>query len=313
MYKILVPLDGSRFGEQALATACALARRADAKVKLVHVVDFVSFVEGPAASAEEWLHTNARSDADRYLQDCRTQVLKTWGVQAQATVTEGVPALQIEEEARNWNADLIVMSTHGHGAFDRAWLGSVADSLVRESSTPVILVRASEDQPAASGPETFTHILVALDGSSLAEQALAPVERLARATRARITLVRVVRPWLIATRPLAAAPQLPELREKALAARRDQARDYVTGVASSLDEGLGEVTADVITAESSEAAEIIRYAEQRGVDLIALATRGRSGLKRLVLGSVADKLIRGSPVPVLVASARGEQRKEAAS
>ena len=300
MYRILVPLDGSRFAEQALSTACALARRAGGELKLAHVVDFVSFLPDPQDSAEESLHQNARNDAEHYLEHQRAELEQTSGVPVNATVTEGLPADEIQEQAKKWRADLIVMATHGHGAFDRAWIGSVADAVVRASSTPVVLVRADESQAAKPGAQSLANILIALDGSNLAEQAVEPVVRLARAIGGRLIVLRVVRPWVVATRPMAYAHQLPELREKALAARCAEARDYVTRIASSLEGDLENVTSDVIVAESSEAAEIIRYADRCEVDLIALATRGRSGLRRLMLGSVADKLIRGSRVPVLV-------------
>jgi nucleotide-binding universal stress UspA family protein len=298
MYRILVPLDGSRFGEQALPTACGLAQSAGGELKLVHVLDFVTFPSGPPSSEEEWIHATGKSDAERYLQNWRDDLTNTWGLPVEVAVTEGLPVEQIQQEAVHWKADLIVLATHGHGAFDRAWIGSVADELVRESHTPVVLVRAAADQRATSDATSFAHILVALDGSNLAEQVLASVERLALASAGRITLLRVVRPWVRATRPMAAAPELPELREKALAARCAEARDYVARIASSLD--CKQVDTDVIVAESSEAAEIIRYADGHDVDVIALATHGHAGFRRLLLGSVADKLIRGSHLPVLV-------------
>jgi nucleotide-binding universal stress UspA family protein len=82
--------------------------------------------------------------------------------------------------------------------------------------------------------------------------------------------------------------------------RSGEAEDYVSGLAMSVDPQLKDVAADVVVAELSDAAEILKYAAAHAVDVIALATHGRSGLRRLILGSVADKLIRGADVPVLV-------------
>jgi nucleotide-binding universal stress UspA family protein len=299
MFRILVPLDGSPFAEQALPTAAALARAAGAELKLIHVLDFLHFASFAELQDDAWLR-NAHSDAAAYLDHHAQELARAHGLTVTTNVVEGLAGQSIQDEARRWRANLIVMSTHGHGMAQRAWLGSVADALVRESSTPVILVRAVEDYSAASAPAVFAHILVPLDGSTLAEQILEPVVQLAGLTGARITLLRAVRPWVVATRPMAAAPRLPELRERAIATRTQEARDYLNRIASSLLSQLDRVQTDVMVCEVSEASEILRYAQRSGVDLIALATHGRSGVKRLVLGSVADKLIRGAAVPVLV-------------
>ncbi len=299
--RILVPLDGSSLAEQALATALALAHAAQAQLRLVHVLDFVHSPPDPDTQDETMLHAHARADAQAYLDRLTAAHKAALPRDVSCIVLEGAPAQAIQAEARSWQADLIVMSTHGFGPVDRAWLGSVADALIRESNTPVLVIRALERErvaPAAS--PSFAHVLVPLDGSPLAEQIVEPAVRIARACGARLTVLRVVHPWVRATRPVASAHQLPELREAAVARRCLAAREYVARVASDLSARLERVETDVIVAESTDAAEIIRYAEQKRVDLVALATHGRSGLKRLTLGSVADKLIRGAPVPVLV-------------
>src|SRR5262245_52512690 len=150
MYRIVVPLDGSRFGEQALSSAVRLAQCAAGELKLVHVLDFLSFVELPKTPDETLLHADAKSAAEEYLEHCREDGMKASDVPTSTTLLEGVSAERIQEASRDWKADLIVMSTHGHGAFDRAWIGSVADAVVRESSTPVVLIRVSEDKQAES-------------------------------------------------------------------------------------------------------------------------------------------------------------------
>jgi nucleotide-binding universal stress UspA family protein len=220
-------------------------------------------------------------------------------------VLEGSPAEKIQDEVTSWKADLIVMATHGHGAFDRAWIGSVADALVRESRTPVVLVRADAAKSKMDTPSAFKHVLIPLDGSRLAEQAIEPAVRFTRCSKARLTLLRVVHPIAIVSEPFGSTVVMPPIPEPVIIDRQQDARDYVTRIAHSLASKVEQVTGDIVLAKSSEAAEIIEYAKAHEVDLIALATHGRSGLKRLVLGSVADKLIRGSPVPVLVVRPSG--------
>jgi nucleotide-binding universal stress UspA family protein len=209
MYRILVPLDGSRAAEQALPAACALARCANAELKLVHVVDLVHEVPSQDTPDEQWLHATARSDAERYLEQCNVQVKKGAAAPAHTVVVEGSPFDRIQEEARSWNADLIVMATHGHGAFDRAWLGSVADALARDSKTPVMLIRVAKDRDSMVAPESFRHVLIPLDGSRLAEHAIEPAVRFTRCNNARITLLRVVRRYTFVTEPLASSLHAP--------------------------------------------------------------------------------------------------------
>src|SRR5262245_14939539 len=97
MYKILVPLDGSRFAEQALSSASRLAQCADAELKLVHVLDSLSLVELPKTPDETWLHANAKSGAEEYLQHCLEEVMNASNVPTCTTVLEGVAAEKIQE------------------------------------------------------------------------------------------------------------------------------------------------------------------------------------------------------------------------
>jgi nucleotide-binding universal stress UspA family protein len=303
VYRVLVPLDGSKFGEQALTAANALADCANVELKLVHAVDFLHEAQAGTEN-ESWLHGAAASDASAYLETCAARVEHD---SVSTAIAEGSPADIIQEEARDWNADLIVMSTHGFGAFDRAWLGSVADEVVRNTGTPVVLVRAGQN--GSSAQTRFAHILIALDGSPLAEQSIPHALKLAGQSGARLTLLRVVQPVVVI--PDYASPlQPPVFPESIVQLRQQQARDYITRVAESLRGELADVRAEVTVAANSDALEIIEYARAHDVDLIALATHGRSGLKRLVLGSVADKVIRGAPVPVLVIRPDGEPEQQ---
>src|SRR5205823_5964004 len=111
-----------------------------------------------------------------------------------SSVLEGPVTEAIEEHARATGTDLIVMTTHGRGALSRFWLGSVADDLVRRLSVPVLLLRPSEKGPAPAALPGFRHVLIPLDGTALAEQALEPALQLAGPTSAQFTLLRVVAP-----------------------------------------------------------------------------------------------------------------------
>jgi nucleotide-binding universal stress UspA family protein len=298
MYRtILVPLDGSAKAEQALPVAVGLARRSNAELRLMHCLDFMSLP--PVETNTEWWHACARSDADTYLHDVASRIESSVRVSLITCSDELDAASAILNVANRGGTDLIVMTTHGRGVIDRAWLGSVADAVVRQSCVPVLLLRASPHD-ALRGEEPFRHVLLPLDGSTLAERMVKPAVRLARANSARLTVLEIVHPWVMAVRPIAHAHHTANLRDVAVEKRSGEAEDYVSCLAMSVDPQLKDVAADVVVAELSDAAEILKYAAAHAVDVIALATHGRSGWRRLILGSVADKLIRGADIPVLV-------------
>src|SRR5438128_346968 len=146
----------------------------------------------------------------------------------------------------------------------------------------------------------YAHILVPLDGSELGEAALAHAEGLARKLGSRVLLVRVANlpATLIGEVAPMGGPMPPELIEDAITAETDEARDYLTKIAQRLkDDG---IAAEWEVVEGDPGRAIVETAHQRGADLIAMATHGRSGLPRLFLGSVADRVLRESHLPVLL-------------
>jgi nucleotide-binding universal stress UspA family protein len=154
---IVVPLDGSKLSEQALPYAAALAKQFNAQILLLQVVPPIQLTSMEMASmqtptaAEVLLEQSRRRErasvarSNRYLQ---TQVKSMQGqkVKASSQVVLGAPAVSIMEAAQKAKADLIVMSTRGRGGLKRALLGSVADTVVRESTIPVLLIRPSRSQ-----------------------------------------------------------------------------------------------------------------------------------------------------------------------
>jgi nucleotide-binding universal stress UspA family protein len=297
--RILVPLDGSELAERALAPATALARRAGAGVELVHVhvpipVEPI-YVEGLPVIDDQW--RSLRRDHERaYLEQVRERLGPD--VAATATLLEGFAAPALAAHARASEAWLIALTSHGRGGLTRLWLGSVTDELARTSPVPLLVLRP---EPAAA-PAAFRRILVPLDGSARSEAALPHAERLARlAAEAEIVLLEVVQPigaafWL----PTAGGEPTESLRAADLLRRQQEAaRERLERVAASLAAAGLRVRTRVDTAEQVAAA-ILEAANAERADLVALATHGRSALARAALGSVADKVVRGSSTPVLV-------------
>ncbi len=284
---ILVPLDGTPAGESALPLAVSVARRAEASLRLIHVRS------GPPP------HAGAPPREQDYLDMVAFRIRQATHVPVYAAVLDGPVGETIAEHSRAVHADLIVATTHGRGPFSRMWLGSVADELIRNAPAPVLVIRPKSDT-APPPPETEwapRHILVPLDGSALAEAALAPASQIARLMHADLTLLRVVEPIPVLA-PEGLMPQPLALDASALDELKTQARTYVDRAAERLRKD-GVAATGRITIDDRAISAILD--EEKDFDLTAIATHARHGLARALLGSVADKLVRGANGPVLVA------------
>jgi nucleotide-binding universal stress UspA family protein len=300
---LLVPLDGSAFAEHALPLALAIARRAGAEVHLVRVYEPIAYVY-PNGFAVPEVDNSLLQEARAYLDTVAGRVAQATGMPVRTEVLEGDIAIGLEKRAAG-HADLVVMTTHGRGALGQFWLGSVAGELVRHLPMPVLLARPGDGLPDLIHEPPFRRILIPLDGTPLAEQIIEPAVALGALCAATYTLVQVVKPLLPVYDGLAGdtlAETVRAVQERTEAFQRQQveaAERYLTGVAGRLrDRGLA-VETRVVVAEH-RAAGVFEVAREVSADLIALATHGRRTLARLVLGSVADKVIRGGPCPVLV-------------
>lgn len=300
---VLVPLDGSSFAEQALPWAGAVAEATRARLRLALVHEAPS--PPPLDKASSRLYTRIelmlRKSQDGYLRKIAERMREEHRVQAAKAMLQGSPASALAEYVSDIGVDLVVMTTHGLSGIRRAWIGSVADRLVRTLEIPMLLIRPREDA-ASAGPAEVRQILVALDGSRRAEAVLPAASALAKLWRARLTLIQVVHPVVMMTDLPAAYPAgfTDELTRLA----RAEAQDYLDGMVERLtSEGVEASSTAVLGGSAVEA--IQDAARAPGVGMVALATHGRSGVRRMVLGSVADKLVRGGELPVLITRPRG--------
>ncbi|MDX1647501.1 MAG: universal stress protein [Longimicrobiales bacterium] len=294
---ILVPLDGTDFAEHALAHAVALAREADAEVALVTVevpppmaFPDVNFLE-PLSEAEL-----------RYLHRVGERV-RAAGVDVSTKVLTGNVPEALERYRQDVGAGLTVMSTHGRGPLARAWLGSVADHFVRSTTAPVLMVRPTEGAEPAPLDVTPTigHVAITLDGSELSESAVGPGVDVADLFGAELTLVRVVE-YPHGTESVY-IPDATEARREQLEQSREAAHAELSRVAGDLAAEGREVRRESRVVHHA-ASGILEMADELDVDLLVMATRGRGRLGRLVLGSVVDKVLRGTDRPVLIVPAR---------
>jgi nucleotide-binding universal stress UspA family protein len=301
---ILVPLDGSPFAEQALPLAMELAKRGDGSVSLVLVHHVPAGVDTATINMFNHAETKTRNLERTYLKGCAAKVGAA-GVQVGATVLlDGPTAPSLAEHVRDAGIDLVVMATHGRGGIQRAWLGSVADQLIRSLKVPLLLIRPTEQ---ATGPVALAgQVLVPVDASPLAEEVLDPAAKLAGLLEAEMSVLQVVSPVTVAQDTMVALSTAYD--EELTSLRRQQAQPYVDGIAERLrGQGLRASGAAVVGLKVADT--ILSLARPGDVSIIALATHGRGGLQRLALGSIADKLVRGADVPVLVYHPTGTRKE----
>jgi nucleotide-binding universal stress UspA family protein len=301
---ILIPLDGSPFAEQAIPWATAIARKARARLRLalVHQMPPSPALDQSSARLYTRIELALRKSELEYLRRVATRIKEAGAIQLATATLAGAPAAALAEYVREVGVDLVVMTTHGRGGLQRAWLGSVADRLVRSLETPVLLVRPHQESAERSEPP-LAEILVPLDGSRRAEAALPAALGVAALFDARLALIQVVEPVTVMADAPTVFPGAAD--EEFTSLRRREAQDYLDDVAERLSGSGVEARASAVLSASAFDG-IQAAAKSPAVGMIALATQGHGGLRRLVLGSVADKLVRTGEVPVLVTRPRGK-------
>jgi nucleotide-binding universal stress UspA family protein len=296
--KILVPLDGSANAEQAIPVAIAIARGARAAIDLLRVHQPLQIQVVKAFQELEHANWHAENEALDILAE---ETRRTVDVPVTHAVLSGDPATVICSRALDEGSDLVVMTSHGRTGFSRAWLGSVADAVVRRAAVPVLMLRSAEafDEHARTAPR-FGRILVPLDGSSTAAMVLEPAAALARSGDATLVLLRVVQPVPMASVPpmgFAGGAVVEDEAATHLLARQAKG-DLETAARELAELGVTAVERHVIV-EPGVGRAILDFANRHRVDLIAMTSHGR-GASRLVIGSIADKLLRGSSLPILL-------------
>jgi nucleotide-binding universal stress UspA family protein len=275
--RILVPLDGSGLAEESLSVAQTLSKTFDADVTLVCVN-----AEAPRGALRGRMGTGVlagSSEQEDYLTQIADQ-LKSAGTMTSFEVRSGAVAKEICDFARN-DMDIVVMSTNGRSGFQRLLIGSVALEVVQNASKPLLLLRPTGSWRTRR--TSFRRLLVTLDGSNFSEGILPYVVTLARPFASEILLLSV---------PSAAASE--SYRETIESYLRDRAQDLQSA-------GLSVRT---IVTGSAAAQTIISTAESEGADLIMLATHGRGGMERLLLGSVAQRVVHDMPCPIFIVPVR---------
>jgi nucleotide-binding universal stress UspA family protein len=296
MYRnVMVPVDGSSFSREAVLQGLRIASRSGATLRLVRVASAPLFVGGPdsfSVGNENLQKQRAHELSELYsiAAECRAHST----VNVTASLQQGPVADALMGYARRYRVDVIVMRSHTRKGLARAWFGSVADRLIRESGIPILVVRPPSVATALESSFGFKRILVPLDGSNLAEQSLVPAVSLARIDGSQITLLRVVTPS-----KNRGTVKLESAIGPAFASDVDEAQDYLENLLDAPSDRSLRVTRRIIVAENVPAA-ILHTAKTEESDLVAIATRGRGAIARATSGSVADRVVRDSFVSTMV-------------
>lgn len=266
--RILVPLDGTPAATVALPYAQAIAARTGATLILMRAAHAPVGAFDLAAAQQQAVDV-AQADLE-----AQSALLVESGLRVEVAVPYGSAVAWIPEEAALRHADMVVMATHARTGPERWIHGSVAEAVAARSPVPLLVVRAADGvQPARRLTMRCPLFVVPLDGSSFGEAALPVAASIADAFNGRLLLVGV-------------------------AAQRDpETRRYLDRILASLPAGL---VAGSVLRVGDPASEIALEAHQSGAATVVMATHGRTGLTRSVLGSVAGEVVQRAIAPVLL-------------
>jgi len=294
--RILLAYDDSPEARLALDYACALARdgaqlivahAAAENAALVSAVTPYGFTEIDSQPLGAELEEQSSTILERALEACTKA-----GVSAEGVFLGASPMQSITELARARDTQLTVVGTHGRSGVVRTVLGSVAEEILRKSEVPVLLVNGHARSPRVDG--VFARALVALDDTQTANAAMAIASKLAAGMATHLTLCNVIDSRELLARSVTYGyDPIPFQAGMHVASQR---------LLRELADRNGHVATaeDLLHVEGEPAETLERMAMQHNCQVIVLGTHARSGLKRLVIGSVAESLARTSSLPVLV-------------
>lgn len=293
---IMIPLDGSTPAEHALRIGLSIARLTKARIHLVQVSSGLPWaaVNDSETPAESYLHAVAQELASPEIQvKCDVLSEPVAGLPSTQPTRAITDVLLRYIEAQG--IQLVVMSSHGRGGIRRAWLGSVADALLRACPVPLIITRPQRRRNRPLREFPLHRILVSLDGSRDSEEAIEPAMALAGMTNGHVILLRCVEPIILPVNPYSHWAVPPDTAM--IEVQQSEARAYLERIASGLRGGAVTVEIDVVLAP--RVSGILQAATHHEAHLLAMATHGAGGARRVLIGSTADKVVRTAAIPVL--------------
>jgi nucleotide-binding universal stress UspA family protein len=300
MYKkILVPLDGSDLAERVLTYVKSLTDR-DKTMRITFL--YVITIDIPLASQKykTQIEADARSGAESYLKRLLTKFDHQDMVET--VIKSGNAAEAIVDYADRENIDLIVMATHGRSGISRWSHGSVADKVLHNSTIPVWMINSNTVKRVFLRKGHKISMLVTLDGSKLAESVLKHVSALSSHLGKDNVDVHLFRAMELFAPPFIYPPEMPINLDEYLQYEKNRAYDicvkYLQKMQGKMEKEGIKVT--YATVEGNPADVIIDYAKKEEIDFIVMSTHGRTGIGRWAFGSIAEKVMQGTPCPVFL-------------
>jgi len=285
--RILVPYDFSAYSESAAERAGWIAGKTQGRIHLLHACALpVHGLTPYEAVLPNGLWDQIHASAAEHLEEVRTKLAAKAGVEVTAQVTDGVPGDAIQAAIEAFGAQLVVMGTRGRTGLEHFVLGSVAERTLRTAACPVLAVK--ED----GGAKPITKIVVGVDFSEPSEDALAAAGEWANQFGAELHVVHAFDLPLTVITPYEVAVPTSLLREarEAASAKLERAVGRARATVANVEGHLVEAPAGPAIAEE---------AKRIGADLIVVGSRGHTGLKHLLLGSVAERTVRLAHCAVL--------------
>ncbi|EMA08182.1 universal stress protein [Haloferax denitrificans] len=289
--RLLFPTDGSDGADAVLDHVVDIAAAHDATLHLLHVAPAEperrpNLNDGDDDSDGSDPTERRRTDGERFVTDAEARASQS-GVSVVTSVERGEPYRVITEYAAERDADLVVMPTHGRTGLSRLLLGSTTERVVRRSDVPVLTVRPDAATDLAY---PYADVLTPTDGSACATAAVAFGSELAAATDAALHAVSVVNVAAFGA-DIRGPLLIDELEERASGAVEKAADAAAAAGVETVRKSVGR---DVSIHDG-----ILAYIDEHDVDIVVMGTHGHTGFDRYMLGSVAEKLVRTSPVPVV--------------
>ena len=286
---VLCPVDFSEISQHALDHAAAIALWYEARLTLLHVFPNLPVMDIPPLVLED-------ADRERLMASMRRMAVHVSGVPLDVRVQEAAyvhEAILAQVDATQ--ADLLVLGTHGRSGFQRLFLGSVTEKVIRKAHCPSLIVPPRAPDVAATAPVRFGRILCAIDFSESSLSALAHALDMAEEADARLTLLHVVEfPSVMSQEPTALDVDLAHLREIAVAEARRRLHELIPDAARTY------CTVETAVAQGSPHREILRQAIEQGSDVIVMGVHGRGAVDVLLFGSTTHHVIRASACPILI-------------
>ena len=296
--RIIVAVDGSKTSDTAFLEALNLTSSLNAKLCIVHMVDIFPIASLSMGADFDRCREIVKDDGQAVL-DRMKLLAQINNITAETRLIELLDASKkisekLSEIVLAWNADLVIMGTHGRRGVRRLILGSVAEEAIRTAPVPILLVRAQDEGEKQKKPMPYKHIVAAIDSSELAPLVLSTAVDITKALNASLTILHVANEFC--GKNFIFARELIKYGETV----KKLGLEILENAKRSHDMHMEIVLAEITDATGTVADKINETVAEQHADLIVIGTHGRKGFNRFLLGSVAEETARSSAVPLLL-------------